>query len=110
MQEFEYIVVSAHLAGYQPINLGVVLVDAVRDELHLRFRTALPEQIEPEDAEVIAGFPQYCQSLATELGAAALLGHLLDSASNAIRVTDRLRVSASSASEALAIVYPAYVV
>jgi hypothetical protein len=101
MHEYQYILVTAHLPGLEPITLAVLLVDAASDELHFRFRSTLPDQIEPEDADVIGRMADHCHAIAAELGARALMSYLLDSASNVIRVSDRLLVGARSASEAV---------
>jgi hypothetical protein len=100
MPEFEFIVVSVHPPGGMQFNFGVI-VDSGRDELHIRFRTDLPEQVAAEDRKVIEAMPEFFKSLAQEQGTAGLLTYLNETASNLIRVSNRLRVSARTAHEAL---------
>jgi hypothetical protein len=102
MQEFEYIVVTFNSPGEPPLNWGVLLLDAVSERLHYRFRTDFPAQVvERGDAEIMKGMADHLIRVAEESGAAALLNWLLDTASNTVQVTDRLRVSARNADEAL---------
>ena len=102
MREFEYIVVSFHAPSAESINWGVLLVDPASERLHFRFRTDFPiELVNPSDVEVIQGLAEHFIRIAEESGAEALLTWLLDSASNTVRVTNRLGIPARTADEAL---------
>ena len=98
---FSAVVVSAHLPGRDPLNLGVLVLDEGADRLHIRFRTDIDGIADPLDREVIQGLPEMIESIAREMGAAGLLQYLEDTASNAVRLGDRITIRGKDATEAL---------
>ena len=98
-------VVSAHLPGQGSINPGVLVLDEAADRLHFRFRTDLHGIADPLDREVIQGLPGMIESTAAEMGAQGLLQWLEDSASNAIRVGERLTIRADTAKDAVELAF-----
>jgi hypothetical protein len=97
---FTTVLISAHLPGHDPVNLGVLVLDETANRIHLRFRTDFDDIAESPDLEVIRGLPAMIESMAEEMGAMGVLRCLEDRASNAIRLGDRVTFCADNASEA----------
>lgn len=103
--KFIALVVVAHLPSQSPINLGVLVLDEVADRLHFRFRKDLVGVADPLDREVIQGLPGMIESMAAEMGAVGLLQFLENTASNSIRVGERLTIHADTATEAVELAF-----
>ena len=99
--EFTMVVISAHLPGRDPINLGVLVLDEATDRIHLRFRKDFDGSADPLDLEVIQGLPEMIESMSIEMGALGVLQYLEDRASNAIRLGDRVTIHADNATAAV---------
>jgi SOS-response transcriptional repressor LexA len=84
-----YALVMADLPGRGQETIGVLLEDAEADALYVKFRRDWDEIADREDAEVLEALAGDLTAKAGERGAEALLGFLEDSASNAVRVSDR---------------------
>jgi hypothetical protein len=98
---FTAVVIAAYLPNRGPVNLGVLVLDETSDRLHIRFRTDLDGIADPLDLEVIRGLPEMIESMAVDIGALGVLLYLEDSASNAIRLGDRVTIHAGNAIEAV---------
>ena len=98
-------VVSAHCPAEVPFNLCVLVLDEAADRLHFRFRTDLNGIADPLDREVIQGLPGMIESMAAEMGALGLLQFLEDTASNAIRVSERITIHADTATDAVELAF-----
>ena len=84
-----YALVMADLPGRGAETIGVLLEDSEADALYVKFRRDWDEIAAPEDAEVLQALAGDLAAQAGERGAGALLADLEDSASNAVRVSDR---------------------
>ena len=60
---------------------------------------------DPLDREVIQGLPGMIESMAAEMGALGLLQFLEDTASNAIRVSERITIHADTATDAVELAF-----
>jgi len=85
----EYSLLLADLPGRSPETIGVLLLDAATDTLHVRLRRDWGEVASPEDAEVLAALEEDLMSHARERGGAAVLDFLENVASQSLRITDR---------------------
>jgi phage repressor protein C with HTH and peptisase S24 domain len=91
-----YVVVTAHLPGQPPRNIGVLLVDPERNRMWARFRGDFDDIGDPEDAEVLQALEEDVRREAAEAGAEAYLRTLEESLSNALRISDRQYVEVDS--------------
>ena len=107
--EFAAIVVSAHLPRQGPINIGVLVLDEAGDRLYIRFRTDFEGTADPLDLEVIQAMPEMIESLALEMGALGVLQYLEDTASNAIRMGERITIAADTGSDAVDLAFEEYI-
>jgi hypothetical protein len=108
--EFTAVLLAAHLAGREPINLGVLVLDEGTDRIHLRIRTDLDGIADPLDEEVIHGVPEMIESMAVGKGALGVLQYLEDRAPNAILLGDPAAIHADNAAEALERAFMVHVV
>src|SRR5688572_16134736 len=99
-KEGQFAILEAALPGRSPENLGVVLLDPVSDELHLRLRRDLDEIAEEEDAEVFEALAEDLRAKSREMGGEGLLRYLEDTLSNVLRISSRepVAMTASAAS------------
>jgi len=95
--------------GQVVVNVGVLLVDPVRDTLYLRLRSDWQAVAQPGDDEVLALLEAELGWEAERIGAFALLASLEDNLSNTVRVTDRQPVQVADFDEALAALYGRHV-
>jgi hypothetical protein len=110
MRGFDFLLVSAHLIGQAPFNLGVILRDREEDRLHFRFLSDLAERgLSADDLEVLSGFPSLCEQIAQERGTYGLFSLLLDTLSHAIRVSNGQTILGESAEEAIEALYRMHV-
>lgn len=80
---------SASLPGRGAETIAVLLEDPEADALYVKFRRDWDEIADPEDAEVLQALAYDLAAQAREHGAEAVLDRLEDTASNALRVSDR---------------------
>ena len=88
-QSAQYSLLMLALPGSDPVEMGVLLRDPVRDQLHIRLRRDWDRLAPPEDAEVLAGVEDDIARKGVEMGANKLLEGLELDLSNAIRISDR---------------------
>ena len=88
-----FALVTADLPGRGPNTIGVLLEDPRSDALWVKFRRDWDEIADPEDAEVLEALAADLAAQAEESGAEAVLARLVDTASNALRVSDRESVA-----------------
>src|SRR4051812_6338386 len=93
----EYVVLEAQLPGHPPEALGILLLDAEADQLHLRMRRDLESIADDDvDLELLNELQDDLNRKASEMGAAAFVAWLEENASNVLRVSDRERVLVDS--------------
>jgi SOS-response transcriptional repressor LexA len=105
----EYSLLLADLPGRSPETIGVLLLDAATDTLHVRLRRDWGEVASPEDAEVLAALEEDLMSHARERGGAAVLDFLENVASQSLRITDREAVSVRNFNKTLGELYREHV-
>jgi len=105
----EYRILQYAGPGRAVVNIGVLLLDAGSDRLHLRLRDDWVEVAAPDDVEVLAVLEDDLRSRAENMGASALVASLEDSLSNTLRITDRQRIEVGDFEEALAELYRQHV-
>jgi SOS-response transcriptional repressor LexA len=89
----QYSLLVSELPGRGMQTLGVLLLDAENDELHVRLRRDWSALASEEDAEVLAELEEDLNLQAREEGGAVVLERLMDWASGVIRVTEREAVT-----------------
>jgi len=89
----QYSLLVSDLPGRGVQTLGVLLLDAEQNELHIRLRRDWSALASEEDAEVLAELEDDLVLQAREEGGSVVLDRLTDWASGAIRVTDREAVT-----------------
>jgi len=100
-----YVLLEAVLPGCAPRNIGVLLIDPAAGRAFLRIRPGFDDIAAPEDAEVLDGLAEHIRDCVTDLGAAGCLNWLEDTASNAVRVTDRRTIEVDAFSRVLERLY-----
>jgi SOS-response transcriptional repressor LexA len=86
----EFVLVEAAVPGLPPETVGVLLLDAEANQLHVRFRRDWSELFgDPEDVEYFSALEDDLREKSSQFGAGALLGWMEDTLSNAVRVSDR---------------------
>jgi phage repressor protein C with HTH and peptisase S24 domain len=85
----QYSLLVSDLPGRGMQTLGVLLLDAETNTLHIRLRRDWDALASEEDAEVLAALEDDLAAQAREEGGEAVLERLTDWASGSIRVTDR---------------------
>lgn len=105
----QYSLLSCALPGRAPETVGVLLLDPATDTLHLRLRRDWEVIAEPEDAEVLAELEDDLSGKTRALGGRALLDSLEQSASLAVRITDRESVTVRDFDRALNDLYREHV-
>jgi len=104
-REGVYVVLEAVLPGQAATPVGVLLVDPEADRGWLRMRHDFAE-----GDEVLEATEDHLRQLMAEDGAAAVLNWLDDTASNAIRVSDRQSVQVDAFSRVVERLYSEHVV
>ena len=89
----KYSLLTADVPGHGAQTIGVLLLDASTDSLHVRLRRDWDAIASDEDAEVLAELEDDLLLKSRELGGAALLDYLESDASMALRVSDREAVT-----------------
>jgi SOS-response transcriptional repressor LexA len=104
-----YVLLEAALPQQRVRPIGVLLIDPETDRAFFRVRPAFDDIAEPDDVEVLAALEEHIRICASEMGAAAFLQFLEDSASNAIRVSDPKNVEVDAFTRVLARLYTEHV-
>lgn len=89
----EYSLLVSDLPKRGTNTLGVLLLDPATDALYVRLRRDLHAVADEDDIEVLAELGDDLESEARRRGGAAVLAHLEQEASLAIRITDREAVT-----------------
>jgi phage repressor protein C with HTH and peptisase S24 domain len=92
-KEGEYSLIVSALPGRGEQTIGVVLLDATSDTLHVRLRRDWERLASAEDAEVLAELEDDLLLQARDVGGKSVLDRLEQESSNSLRVTDREPVS-----------------
>ena len=100
---------QAELPEHGLVNLGVLLQDPERDQLHLRLRRDLDTLAEEEDLDVLSALARDLAAKANEMGAESLLRYCEDTLSGALRITDREPVLVEDFDQALDRLYRRHV-
>jgi len=105
----QYSLVISELPGRGVQTLGVLLLDAESDELHIRLRRDWDALASQEDAEVLAALEDDLAMQSREEGGRAVLARLEDWGSGAVRVTDREAVTVRNFERTLSDLYRQHV-
>jgi phage repressor protein C with HTH and peptisase S24 domain len=92
-KEGEYSLIVSALPGRGEQTIGVLLLDAASDTLHVRLRRDWERLASEEDAEVLAELEDDLLLQAQDQGGKAVLERLEQETSNSLRVTDREALS-----------------
>jgi phage repressor protein C with HTH and peptisase S24 domain len=92
-KEGEYALILSALPGRAEQTIGVLLLDAQSDILHVRLRRDWERLASEEDAEVLAELEDGLLLEAREAGGKSVLDRLEQEAAQSLRVTDREAVS-----------------
>jgi phage repressor protein C with HTH and peptisase S24 domain len=92
-QAGEYSLIVSALPGHGEQTIGVLLLDASSDTLHVRLRRDWEQWASEEDAEVLAELEDDLLLQARQEGGKTVLDRLDQTASVSLRVTDREAVS-----------------
>ena len=92
-KEGEYSLIVSALPGRGEQTIGVLLLDAASDTLHVRLRRDWEKLASEEDAEVLAELEDDLLLQARDQGGKSVLDRLEREISNSLRVTDREAVS-----------------
>jgi phage repressor protein C with HTH and peptisase S24 domain len=96
-----YSILQAALPSRPVANIGILLLDPVRDKLYMRLRMDLDQLAEPEDAEVLTLIEEDFEQKLEEMGGEVFLRFLEDTLSNVLRLTNRQNVIVSDFSRDL---------
>lgn len=108
-QPGEYMLLVAELSGRGPETIGVLLLDAAADTLHVRLRRDWEQWASEEDAEVLAALEDQFLLQSREEGGKAVLDRLERDASNSLRATDREPVTVANFEKSLNDLYRRHV-
>jgi phage repressor protein C with HTH and peptisase S24 domain len=92
-KEGAYSLIVSALPGRGEQTIGVLLLDATSDTLHVRLRRDWENLASEEDAEVFAELEDDLKLQALDAGGRSVLDRLEQETSNSLRVTDREAVS-----------------
>jgi phage repressor protein C with HTH and peptisase S24 domain len=92
-QEGAYSLILSALPGRGEQTIGVLLLDASSDTLHVRLRRDWERLASEEDTEILAELEDDLRLQAMDVGGKSVLDRLEREASNSLRVTDREAVS-----------------
>ena len=104
-----YSLVVSELPGHGVQTLGVLLLDAESDELHIRLRRDWDALASQEDAEVLSELADDLVMQSQQEGGRSVLDRLEDWGSGAIRVTDREAVTVRNFDRTLSELYRQHV-
>ncbi len=105
----QYSVVQIAVPGSSPVNAGVLLLDPVNNQLHVRFRRDWDEIADGEDVEILEALAEDITAKAGEMGAAELLDWMEEHLSNTVQISDRERVLVDSFESTAARLYRQHV-
>ena len=105
----QYSLLVSDLPGRGVQTLGVLLLDAESNELHIRLRRDWDALASQEDAEVLAELEDDLAMQSREQGGQAVLDRLEDWGSGSIRVTDREAVTVRNFERTLSDLYRQHV-
>ena len=108
-REGTYVLVETALPGRSPCAIGVLLIDTENDRAWFRMRNDFAAIAEADDIEVLEAVEEHVRQCISETGAEAFLQSLEDSASNALRVTERQSVAVDAFSRVLDRLYQDHV-
>jgi phage repressor protein C with HTH and peptisase S24 domain len=108
-REGSYVLLESALPSRPPCAIGVLLIDPESGRGWLRMRSDFAGLADPEDAEVLEALETHIRECLAETGAEAFLQSLEDSASNALRVSDRQLVAVDAFSRVLDSLYREHV-
>jgi phage repressor protein C with HTH and peptisase S24 domain len=108
-KEGEYSLILSSLPGRGEQTVGVFLLDAASDTLHMRLRRDWEKVASEEDAEVLAELEDDWLLEARDKGGKSLLERLEQDASQSLRVTDRAAVSVRDFDQTLNALYRQHV-
>ncbi|MCU1236745.1 MAG: hypothetical protein JWP63_4712 [Candidatus Solibacter sp.] len=108
-REGSYVLLETALPGRPPCAIGVLLIDPSNDHAWFRMRGTFDEIADPDDVEVLEAMEEHIRQCIDEMGADAWLRSLEESASNAVRVTDRQTVAVDAFSRVLDRLYREHV-
>ncbi|HEY2845411.1 MAG TPA: S24 family peptidase [Bryobacteraceae bacterium] len=80
-------IVKLEMPGQAAVTAGVLLEDRASNRLHLRFRRDW-DVVAPDEADVLGELELDLEAKAEEMGAAVLLGHLQDTLSNMLTISE----------------------
>jgi phage repressor protein C with HTH and peptisase S24 domain len=104
-----YVLLETALPARPPCAIGVLLIDPDQDRAWFRMRSNFEEIADPDDAEVLDALEGHIRDCIEQTGAEAYLRSLEDSASNALRVTERQSVPVDAFSRVLDRLYREHV-
>lgn len=107
LRQGEFVVIEAALPGGPPRPVGILLADPASDRAWVRLRPRFDDLT--EDTEVLDALEADLRAKASEIGAAALLASLEDSASNTIRISERKQAQVDAFTRALERLYAEHV-
>jgi phage repressor protein C with HTH and peptisase S24 domain len=105
----QYLVVEVALPGRPKVNAGVLLLDPVSDQLHVRLRQDWEQVAGAEDVEVLEHLEAELESRGREAGGEAFLASLEDTLSNALQITQRETIAVGDFEKALERLYRKHV-
>jgi SOS-response transcriptional repressor LexA len=103
-----YSLLTVELPGQAPVTGGILLEDAVADQVHLRLRRDW-DLIAPEEAEVLSALEDDLSAQAAAQGANRFFARLEDTLSNTVRVGERRDVMVEDFERALGRLYRQHV-
>ena len=104
-----YVLLETALPARPPCAIGVLLIDPETDRGWFRMRSSFDAIADPDDVEVLQAMEGHIRDCLDQTGAEAFLQSLEDSASNALRVTDRQSIPVDAFSRVLDRLYQDHV-
>jgi phage repressor protein C with HTH and peptisase S24 domain len=108
-REGTYVLLESVLPGRPVCAIGVLLIDASNDHAWFRMRGNFADIADADDVEVFEALEEHIRQCINESGAESYLQSLEDSASNALRVTERQAVAVDAFSRVLDRLYREHV-
>jgi hypothetical protein len=105
----EWILVSAHPPGRTAEPVGILLIDVVRDELHVKVRNNWSGISNEDETEMWGELAQDLAENASDMGAAQFLSWLESTASHFIRIGTPTHIEVVDFEDALTSLYREHV-
>jgi hypothetical protein len=105
VQPGEWVLVSAHPPERAAQPVGILLIDVVHDELHVKFRNDWSGIVDEDKTEAWRELERNLAENATEMGAETLLSWLESTASHMIRIDIRKKLEVLDFEEVLNSLY-----